>query len=53
MNDLRDNEIKEQINTLFTQELIEYGKADNAKVHQINGLLPLCDNGNRNEVQRA
>ncbi|MBR6783751.1 MAG: hypothetical protein IKM32_03580 [Clostridia bacterium] len=26
MNDLRDNEIKEQINTLFTQELIEYGK---------------------------
>ncbi len=26
MNDLRENEIKEQINTLFTQELIEYGK---------------------------
>ncbi len=26
VNDLRENEIKEQINTLFTQELIEYGK---------------------------
>lgn len=26
MNDLRENEIKEQINALFTQDIIEYGK---------------------------